>query len=421
MNPSFLTEDRYRDAVSFLVNASVFLFFSLLLATKYGHSLAMVLMLVATLLAIPLKRNSKIPKEIKFASGFLLFLGFFWSHTFDDLFSLSPKGDYLVRYILGAWLMVVLSKVPINPHAVLYGLSAGGIAAGILATMQYEEMGRAEGFTNAIRFGDLAILMGIISLSAAMLKIFSTKERTFFAIASFFGLLASILSLSRGGWPALIAIPVIFFFIFRESKKIALFFTLSLLPIFLIFINLPPVESRIQEATKQINGYFDEHEQYVQTSLGARLEMWKTALLMGKEKPFTGWGDKNIQNKRLEYVEKSISNPVIMEYNHAHNDFLEMWARRGIIGIIALIGIYVIPILLIISFYRKNKYTVKNNERLTSINKFLVISGVLIYFGYFIFGLSDVFFTFVIGHNFYLFSLIFILSSMQWIQKENSK
>ena len=67
MNPSFLTEDRYRDAVYFLVNASVFLFFSLLLATKYGHSLAMVLMLVATLLAIPLKRNSKIPKEIKFA------------------------------------------------------------------------------------------------------------------------------------------------------------------------------------------------------------------------------------------------------------------------------------------------------------------------------------------------------------------
>ena len=110
-----------------------------------------------------------------------------------------------------------------------------------------------------------------------------------------------------------------------------------------------------------------------------------------------------------------------MEFNHAHNDFLEMWARRGIIGIIALIGIYLIPILLIISFYRKNNYIIKNNENLISINKFLVISGVLIYFGYFIFGLSDVFFTFVIGHNFYLFSLIFILSSMQWIQKENSK
>lgn len=27
MNPSFLTEDRYRDAVSFLVNASVFFIF----------------------------------------------------------------------------------------------------------------------------------------------------------------------------------------------------------------------------------------------------------------------------------------------------------------------------------------------------------------------------------------------------------
>ena len=412
---------KYQNFVFLLGNITAFLFFSLLLPTKSGHSIAIVLALITSALAIPFWKKEKLEPEILSACFFILFLALFWSHTFDSPLSFSTKGDYILRYALGIFFIISFSKIKIHPRAIIYGIAVGSIASGFMAIYQYKTIGRAEGFTNAIRFGDLAILVGIISLSAAMLKIFSTKERTFFAIASFFGLLASILSLSRGGWPALIAIPVIFFFIFRESKKIALFFTLSLLPIFLIFINLPPVESRIQEATKQINGYFDEHEQYVQTSLGARLEMWKTALLMGKEKPFTGWGDKNIQNKRLEYVEKSISHPVIMEFNHAHNDFLEMWARRGIIGIIALIGIYLIPILLIISFYRKNNYIIKNNESLISINKFLVISGVLIYFGYFIFGLSDVFFTFVIGHNFYLFSLIFILSSMQWIQKENSK
>ncbi len=87
-----------------------------------------------------------------------------------------------------------------------------------MAIYQYKTIGRAEGFTNAIRFGDLAILMGIISLSAAMLKFFSTKERAFFAIASFFGLLASILSFSAAGL-LLIAVPVIFFSFFEKVKK----------------------------------------------------------------------------------------------------------------------------------------------------------------------------------------------------------
>ena len=91
------------------------------------------------------------------------------------------------------------------------------------------------------------------------------------------------------------------------------------------------------------------------------------------------------------------------------------------IGVVSLLAIYLAPILLIIAIYKKTKSMISDSKDLNAINKILLLSGVLIYFGYFIFGLSDVFFTFVIGHNFYLFSLIFILSSMQWIQKENSK
>ena len=412
MNTLFLKSEKYGNFVFILGNITVFLFFSLLLPTKSGHSVAIALALLTSLLSIPLWIKEKMKKEIVFACFFLLFLALFWSHLFDSLFSFGTKGDHFLRYLLGIFFIVSFCQIGIHHRSIIYGVAIGSIASGIMAIYQYNTIGRAEGFTNAIRFGDISILMGLILLSATMIRFFSKKERLFFTIASFFGLLASILSLSRGGWPALIAIPFIFFFVLDKNKKIKLFFILSLLPLFFAFINLPPVKPRIQQATQQVNGYFHEHDQYVNTSLGVRLELWKTAFLMGQEKPLTGWGDKNIEKGRLEYVEKSISNPAIMEYNHAHNDFLEMWARRGAVGVISLMGIYLIPIFLVIFHYKKNK---KKLPELMAVNKFLVTSGILIYFGYFIFGLSDVFFTFVIGHNFYLFSLVFIISAMTWL------
>lgn len=126
--------------------------------------------------------------------------------------------------------------------------------------------------------------------------------------------------------------------------------------------------------------------------------MWKTALLMGKEKPFTGWGDKNIKAGKLEYIERGKAHPSIMNYNHAHNDFIENWARRGMVGVLFLFFIYATPIFCLWLAYQKN---------LLDLNRFFFLFGFLIYFRYFVFGLSDVFFTFVISHNFYIFSFIF--------------
>ncbi len=83
--------------------------------------------------------------------------------------------------------------------------------------------------------------------------------------------------------------------------------------------------------------------------------MWKTALLMGKENHLLDGVIKIFKTNGWSMLKNQFQILSLWNCNHAHNDFLEMWARRGIIGIIALIGIYLIPILLIISFYRKKQ------------------------------------------------------------------
>lgn len=126
---------------------------------------------------------------------------------------------------------------------------------------------------------------------------------------------------------------------------------------------------------------------------------------MGLEKPLSGWGDQELKNGKVQFIEQGISDPSIMNYHHAHNDFLEQWARRGIIGVFTLIIIYTAPIYLLRSSTKK----INDQE-----SRFFIITGIIIYFGYFISGLTSVFFTFVISHNFYLFSFIFLLSASEY-------
>lgn len=418
--PQKFSIKKYQEISEFVGNAGIFLFFALFLSTKSGHSIAIGFILLASLLAIPLKREDAMPCEVKLCVMFLIGLALFWSHTFDSLFSFSFKGDYLVRYGLGALCMVGFSKLTIHPRSIIYGFSVGGVAAAVIALVQYHEVGRAEGYTNAIRFGNLTLLMGLACFAAFFINFFNKAERILFLLSSFCLFVASILSLSRGGWLMFAFIPIITYFMKIKYKKYAILFSLILLSLVIAASMLPPVKNRIYQAHEEISGYYSDRDKYVGTSVGARIEMWKLAISMGAKKPLTGWGEEGIQDGRFEYVEKSLAHPFILRYDHAHNEFLQMWASRGVVGILGLLLIYFLPIYLIFIAYKKNKGILLPSSKFNELNLLLLVLGISTYFGYFIFGLSDWFFTFVIGRNFYLFALIAYLSAMLWVRKHGS-
>ena len=101
---------KYQNFVFLLGNITAFLFFSLLLPTKSGHSIAIVLALITSALAIPFWKKEKLEPEILSACFFILFLALFWSHTFDSPLSFSTKGDYILRYALGIFFIISFSK-----------------------------------------------------------------------------------------------------------------------------------------------------------------------------------------------------------------------------------------------------------------------------------------------------------------------
>jgi len=404
------------------VGVFCFLFFASILVFRGGHSAAIAFFILLTVFSLKKWISAKYDVDVKTIALYFLVLSVVWSHSFDSLLGWSSQGDYFLRYFLGACIILALSRLGLRKDFLFFGVATGVILAGIYAAYQFNVLGRANGYTNAIRFGNIAMLMGVFCLyfSVAEFLSGSKKRSIFFLMAFLMGMLASILSLSRGGWAFLGLLPLLLM-LFADGKRRwkILFSTVFAGLIFaLISLQVPFVEKRIDEANQEVTGYFIDKEKYITSSVGARLEQWQLSWKLGMEKPIFGWGYEGVDVGRKLMVERGEAHITALNYPHTHNEFLEMWATRGIVGVIFLVFIYVIPIYV---FYpTKKRLSEFDLDRVNSA-KALYISGVSISLAYFTFGLSDVFLNLSISHVFFMFSIIFIMAAIQGLKYDKNK
>jgi len=155
----------------------------------------------------------------------------------------------------------------------------------------------------------------------------SILRKNFLAVATFLVLLTVILSFTRASYLGLVAsFSVFLFFLLKKpfpGKKIAL-----LLGIFILF--------RSHLCPAQIMT-FDT------TSVKSRLLIWKAALVMIKEKPVTGVGAGNFEFVYLPYAKKAKGLlPSGERVANAHNDYLEITAEQGLIGLAAFLYLVIV-------------------------------------------------------------------------------
>lgn len=403
------------------LGVAAILFYALFLSVRGGYVAGALLVLMLSV--VTLVHWYKAPKavEIKALSLFLFLFGIFMSHSFDGLLTFSSEGDYFLKYVLGAFCVLGAAAVTLRPKVLAYAIAIGCVSSAILAVVQFPVIGRAEGFTNAIRFGNIAMLMGMFCWIFSLSKNFSKNEKFILWICGSAGVVTSVLSLSRGGWLILFVLPFIFLFYATDKgvkKKIMVLIAVLWISLIAIFSFVPLAKDRIAEAKTQVTGYFEHRAEYAPTSVGARLEQWRLSWKLGWDKPLTGWGVNGIKEGRALYLEKGDAHPSIVGISHTHNEFLEMWASRGIVGVLALCAFYFIPIRI---FWPKNNTIRKFSENNKNIYMSLSLIGVMLPVSYFIFGLTDVFFNLAIGHNFYIFSMVFVMASIQWLKKNDEQ
>ena len=382
---------------------AVFLLGAIALIVPSGYSLGAVMLLLGsiTLLfkrpALGLSRRDWLVIAAMLAYAAVNMLEVWWDGQ-------SSSGlDKPSRFLLAVPAMLLIIAYPPRLSWLWRGLALGAIGAGGWAGWQklFEGVGRATGYTYVIQFGNLSMLLGILCLAGlgwAFVQPHRKAWMAFLLIGAFAGVLGSLFSGSRGGW---IGLPFVLLVLYRgygrQLPGVLKVGTLVLVLAGGLAMYLLPqtgVQLRVHEAFNDVSLYISEGNP--DTSVGARFEMWRGAFHLIVEKPLTGWGGNGYQQGMQALADKGVVDEVVTQYGHAHNEFIDAFAKRGIVGLAVLLALYLIPMRLFAT-----QLTSKNFEL-----RSLAVAGVLLPVAYIDFGFSQVF----LAHNSGVMMYAFLLA-----------
>jgi len=308
------------------------------------------------------------------------------------------------------FILIIFSIIALPPLKTLRNIFWMSIIIGAIinfsaAIYQSQYLGiRAHGGINAILFGDISLLLGFMSIISHS---YFRKFR-FGAVFPLMGLIsgigASFLSQSRGGW---IAIPFLLIIILASlyyQKKISIkqFVSLFILSIAFIlavlYFSWELIGPRIELAIQQFNAYFLPGNTNIHTSIGARLEIWKGAILLISDYPVLGTGMGGWQD--IFAIQTSEGRMLdTSDYTNIHNQILQEGVNKGIIGIFS----YLVLNIYLFYYFLSNIKNSSNNHEFHTI-------GLLLVTGYFIFGLTNVVFSHGTFNTFFVSMLALVFT-----------
>ncbi|EGT80384.1 o-antigen polymerase [Haemophilus haemolyticus M21621] len=395
------------------INTSIFSFFTLLLVFPKGYNYGSTALLVVSILFVfySIYKKFKITEIIKqnnpifFVVSLYFLIALFFIILHGDKFKLidNPLRAFLFLSVI---IFVIYNKVKFD--VLLYSIPVGSFLAGLVALYQYYILHLPGAFWEQMKIqsGDIAMSLGAFSfiISLYLFDIKKTRFALVTAITGLFGVLASVLSLARGGW---VGVPLIFVFVlymYRNmiSKKLLSAVVLSILVGGISLSTNEQFMGRILDAKNNLIHYSENSKD---GSIGARLDMWKMGVDAFIEHPISGWSLKALDEYKKGLADKGIVSREFTVYSHLHNQFIDELAKKGILGGVAILGIFLVPLC---SFYRKQKIS-PNNKKI----KLLTTLGIVHVLSTMSYCLTQAFLTHNSGNIFYFFSLALFWSFMQ--------
>ena len=276
-----------------------------------------------------------------------------WMLTFHEQWPVKEIGTYLPfgLAVFGFW---GLRKHRATANWFWVGLAVGAVAAAAISGYQALWLGRrADGFTHAIQFGNIALLLGMLCLVRAVLLGRLTRLTWLLCSGFVAGLAASVWSQTRGGWLALLLIVM---WIFTHATKgwrpgARVLVVLSFLGVLLIPAVQPGgvVQARIGGAIHEFVDYVDAGRQ--DTAVGARLAMWELAWENIGASPWLGAGDQGWLDVRDAAVQDGRLSRFSSGFTHVHNDYLNVVFKRGLVGLALYLALYLVPMLMFFKPY----------------------------------------------------------------------
>lgn len=399
-----------------LIQLCYFLFFALCISVTSGYSYASAVLLF---LSLPLLINKKNHSVLDQNSKYLLLA--FLAYVLIQGISIVWDGGALKefdrpsRVLMGIAILLLCLRYPPRFLWLMNGIATGAITAGIRALWDRQIIGygRAFEWMMPIQGGDISMSLGLLSLCGVMwaIKTSSYRHLFYFSIASIMGLLGSILSGSRGGW---VLFPVILFVgyrIFRDWFSTRIKWSMALALCLLISFCLMPqsgVPQRISQAKNDVQLYFTGENKV--TSLGHRFEIWQSSIDSFIKKPVFGWGNHGVRLSQEQQYKIGLITKAAYDFNgHAHNQFLDEIAKRGIIGLSALLALFLFPLM---TFKRQLTAAISPE------NKTLAACGVILVLSTIDYSLSQAFLNHNSGIVFYCLTAVLFYTAQQGLSQD---
>ncbi|MDN2716147.1 O-antigen ligase family protein [Janthinobacterium sp. SUN120] len=394
-----------------LTSVCVFLFSALALAVTSGYSFGALALLLASTCLLWKRPRLNLQRQDYLLLGTLLL--YFCVFTANMLYHADPARelDMPLRALLAVPVLLLLLAYPPRAEAWWAGVAIGAVAGTILAIWQFfmQDMPRPLAATsNAIHYGNISILLGMLAMCG--LDWASTQPhrwlwRAVLLLGCLAGIVGSIISGSRGGW---IALPVCLIFLVihhskKHGKRYLVIGLLALAGLSIVAYVFPhsTIKERITLGISNLHTFEDRGE--VNTSIGQRIEMWRTAIDMSQQHPWTGLGRNGYMEQKSMLVAEGKANISIRRHTNAHNDYLDALVKRGIIGVLALLALFLVPLSL---FARALRHSAPGAQP-------YALAGVVLCTCYMIFGLTTSSLTLNIGIIMLVFPMVMLWAMLR--------
>ncbi|QGZ54202.1 O-antigen ligase family protein [Paraburkholderia acidiphila] len=254
--------------------------------------------------------------------------------------------DALARFPLALLIFLLLRQLPTRYLKTIgWGCVAGALVVGIWALLSQPPGGWSDkerlsnSFTNAIPFGDTALLLAFLSVFTRGWddkRDWRTLALRLLALVS--GGYVSFVSGTRGGW---IAIPVFLVLLAAQyrcftHKKRLVAMVLVLVPITAGLLSIKEVPQRMTDATRDIARM---QQGDAQSSFGARRALWQASSNIFARHPIYGVGKGHLEAELDSMAKRGEVSPLVVN-ERAHSDFFSTLAEMGSVGVASLLLFY---------------------------------------------------------------------------------
>ncbi len=285
------------------------------------------------------------------------------------------------RLLLVLPIFFFIRKSDISVSWFIWGVVFGSILTGLIKFGVVDTYYLSKIVT--VQTGSFSLFSSIFGLSSLMFigEGNSRIKNTLLYAAFALGMVASFLSGGRGVWIAAILSLAFISAINPMQWGIKSRLSAALLMIILFYstylIPQTDVKNKIDSAIVNTALWFQNGK--VNTSPGARLEMWKASFEVIKENPIIGVGEDNYAKYQKKLIDQGKIDKFAGNFLHPHGEYITSLVEQGIIGLLAFIFALLAPIMLFLNII---KYNLFNNQE-----RALVASGMLIilHFGFYSF------------------------------------